>query len=136
LAGFTAQHFRSLVLHVYISIVRLIFLFCFVKTCIIIKNITFYYSFLPESARWLASRKRYSEAKEIFLEAAKINKKILPANLLVIPDSNNQINQTEKDNNSPLIMLIEMLKTPCLLKRILILAFAWYISNSNVLIDL
>ncbi|XP_045025101.1 solute carrier family 22 member 4-like [Daphnia magna] len=42
------------------------------------------YFILPESTRWLTVKKKYPEAKGIYENAAKLNKKIIPAYLLVI----------------------------------------------------
>ncbi|KAK4004202.1 hypothetical protein OUZ56_005944 [Daphnia magna] len=44
----------------------------------------FLISILPESTRWLTVKKKYPEAKEIYENAAKLNKKTIPAYLLVI----------------------------------------------------
>jgi len=38
---------------------------------------------LPESPRWLITKKRYSEARKVIENAAKMNKKCVPEHLLI-----------------------------------------------------
>ena len=42
--------------------------------------------FLPESTRWLITMRRYDEAKQLILRAARVNNKHVPDSLLVVPD--------------------------------------------------
>ena len=84
-------------------------------------------SFLPESPRWLISRKRYEEAKRILEDGAKLNGKTLDPRLLEIPDQRTTskgeiIPPSGADNET----ILDVLKTPCLIKRLLILFLAWY----------
>ena len=91
--------------------------------CLLIQSV------LPESARWLVSKNRHAEAKKILLNAAKMNKKEIPEHLLSGSDPLNdgaaQLEQEQsKDNNSstnPFKILVQILKTPCLVKRLLII---------------
>ena len=55
---------------------------------------------LPESTRWLAAKKKYAEAKVIYEKAAKLNKKEIPAYLLVVP-SENTSKASEADGDPP-----------------------------------
>ena len=41
---------------------------------------------LPESTRWLITKKRYDEATELIQKAAKMNGKSVPEHLLVVPN--------------------------------------------------
>lgn len=43
---------------------------------------------VPESIRWLIIKKRYPEARNLILKAAKTNKKNVPAHLILIPSEN------------------------------------------------
>ena len=88
---------------------------------------------LPESTRWLAAKKKYAEAKVIYEKAAKLNKKEIPAYLLVVP-SEHTSKASEADgappaaaahDANPLKSAIKVLKTPCLLIRLLILCGTW-----------
>ena len=47
---------------------------------------------IPESTRWLITKKRYEEARELINHAEKMNNKFVPERLLVIPNSDeNQV---------------------------------------------
>lgn len=39
---------------------------------------------VPESIRWLIAKKRYSEARLLILQAAKMNKKSVPDHLIFV----------------------------------------------------
>ena len=86
-------------------------------------------SFLPESVRWLVVKGKYEEAREGFEEAAKMNKKEIPAEWLIIPENEKEREAGGSPSNrkSALGTLWEILKTPCLLKRLLIMSSAWYL---------
>jgi len=89
-------------------------------------------SFLPESVRWLVVKGRYAEAREGFEEAARMNNKEIPAEWLILPENEKEKEAGDgaKTNNSSSALgtLWEILKTPCLLKRLLILCTVWYLS--------
>lgn len=83
-------------------------------------------SVLPESPRWLTVKKRYSEAKEIYLQAAKLNKKTIPAELLDIPiEDDTKAEESPGHDSNPLQSARKILSTPCLLIRLLILCGTW-----------
>ena len=43
---------------------------------------------MPESTLWLISKKRYKEAVDLIMKAAKVNGKTVPAELLAYPNPN------------------------------------------------
>lgn len=91
------------------------------------------YFILPESTRWLTVKKKYPEAKEIYENAAKLNKKTIPAYLLVIPsDEPSKGIEAEgappapaDHDSNPLSSAAQVLKTGTLLIRLLILCGTW-----------
>nr|CAH0104623.1 unnamed protein product [Daphnia galeata] len=94
------------------------------------------YFILPESTRWLTVKKRYPEAKEIYEKAAKLNKKEIPPHLLVIPADTptKAVEAGEADgvppavashDSNPIGSALKVLKTRCLLVRLLILCGTW-----------
>lgn len=89
------------------------------------------FSILPESTRWLTVKQRYAEAKEIYEKAAKLNKKEISPHLLEIPDNEPQKAlegapaEPVSHDSSPLASAAKVLKTPCLLIRLLILCGTW-----------
>ena len=87
------------------------------------------HSLLPESPRWLIARKRYAEAKTIFENMARVNGVVLPAHLLEIPEEATSVKQQEAELEvAPTAEnenIVAVFKTPCLLKRLLILCLAW-----------
>ena len=51
---------------------------------------------MPESIRWLISKNRYDEARNLILQAAKMNGKTVPGHLLKTPsmiEREQQLNQ-------------------------------------------
>jgi hypothetical protein len=79
----------------------------------------------------LTVNKRFEEAKEIYKRAAELNNKKIPPHLLLIPVTNSH-SQTipcpsfEKPEDARAWMSIwHVVKTPCLLKRLLILFCTW-----------
>nr|CAH0104624.1 unnamed protein product [Daphnia galeata] len=102
-------------------------LYLFVPTIVIIT----YFFILPESTRWLTVNKRFEEAKVIYKRAAKLNKKKIPPHLLVIPVANcpdPSVTCPFPDNSedaSAWMSIWHVFKTPCLLKRLLILFCTW-----------
>lgn len=79
-------------------------------------------------------KKKYAEAKEIYENAAKLNKKNIPPILLAIP-SDDEKKTIEEDgavpvlanhDSNPLSSALQVLKTSCLLVRLLILCSTWY----------
>lgn len=91
----------------------------------------FYFSsFLPESGRWLIAQKKFSEAKQVYQLAARMNKKVIPPYLLELPSTaedllTNSAPANKLSDNKSWIAIVQVLKTPCLLKRLLILFGVW-----------
>lgn len=100
-------------------------------------------SILPESVRWLTVKKRYAEAKDIYEKAAKLNKKEIPPHLLEIPVELAPIKAGEaaeevpgaaaSSDSSPLASAAQVLKTPCLFIRLIILCGTWYYDDAEQL---
>ena len=49
--------------------------------------------YLPESTRWLITKKRYVEARALILEAARVNNKHVPEHLLIVPNDSGEEEQ-------------------------------------------
>ena len=49
-----------------------------------------YSRFLPESIRWLISKKKYCQARELIIKASKMNGVPVPEHLIVIPDNDKE----------------------------------------------
>lgn len=76
---------------------------------------------VPESARWLVSKKRYKEADVVLQKAAKINKATLPNEWWELLDSEEEgSKRPAKDASFP-----DLLRTPQLRKRALSVFFLW-----------
>ncbi|XP_078261369.1 solute carrier family 22 member 3-like isoform X1 [Rhinoraja longicauda] len=80
-----------------------------------------YYWLLPESPRWLLSRKRREEAVSILQKIAKRNKKSFSMNIEVV-----HIDNAEDKLRSPSIK--DLVRTPQIRKHTLILMFNWFVS--------
>jgi len=95
---------------------------------------------IPESTRWLITKKRYEEARKLINHAEKMNNKFVPERLLVIPNSDENQNRNsigivtishkiddENISKEPAKKenLISIFKEPVLCIRILILCGAW-----------
>jgi hypothetical protein len=81
-------------------------------------------------------KKRYPEAKVIYENAAKLNKKEIPPHLLVIPSEipakSVEAGEAEgapaaaaSHDSNPISSALKVLKTRCLLVRLLILCGTW-----------
>ena len=55
------------------------------------------YRILPESTRWLLSKKRYDEAKTLILKAASVNGKPLPDHIMEKLDAESLTQSTNDD---------------------------------------
>jgi len=69
------------------------------------------------------------------MDAAKLNNVTIPPQLLIIPGEESpdvrkdteEVNLTTgEESTNPFVMFGEILRTPCLLKRVFILFCAWY----------
>jgi len=98
-----------------------------------------YYWFIPESTRWLITKKRYGEARKLIDREMKMNGKSVPDHLLTAPnDSEDNQNQvgipsiSQTVDNENLIKenvqtegLTGVLRSPVLVMRLTILCVAW-----------
>ncbi|CAL1269581.1 unnamed protein product, partial [Larinioides sclopetarius] len=85
-----------------------------------------YYSFLPESPRWLVSQERYDEAATILYQIGEKNKKIVEKNELVqklqkLGEKMKNEKTIDKVENSSL----DLLRYPQLRKKFIIITFCW-----------
>ncbi|XP_042306568.1 solute carrier family 22 member 3 isoform X3 [Sceloporus undulatus] len=78
-----------------------------------------YYWLIPESPRWLLTRKQGEKALEVMQSIAKENGKCLPPHFCEIT-----VSDKEADNPS----LLDLVKTPQMRKITLILMYAWFTS--------
>lgn len=81
--------------------------------------------FLPESARWLITKNRLSEAKRILNRAAKINQREL-SNNIDLSDLYKKHQLEHEKKISGLVLLLSLLRTPELRKRTLVLSIQWF----------
>jgi len=90
---------------------------------------------LPESTRWLITKKRFDEARELIIEAAKMNGKHVPEHLLIKPI-------VDEQNVKPIVMttvghvvdeknkiqpenIVGIFRTPVLCRRLCVMFTAW-----------
>lgn len=85
-------------------------------------NVIRFYSFLPESIRWLVIKGRNEEAKQMVQRIATFNKRPLPEK-----EFNKAIESREKleTNDQKSYTIVDLLRYPVLRKRSLILGLAW-----------
>jgi len=82
---------------------------------------------LPESTRWLITKKRFDEARKVIEKAAKMNKKCVPEHLL-IDQSVKEIDGSGADEDhgpQQSENLIQIFRTRVLCVRIVVMSFAW-----------
>ncbi|XP_078798620.1 solute carrier family 22 member 2 [Oryzias latipes] len=80
-----------------------------------------YYWLIPESPRWLISKKRLSEALQITEAIAKENKKKLSTKFQTLTDD-------EASSSSSSASLLDLFRTPNMRKHTFILMFNWFTS--------
>ena len=122
-------HLYTLLFYAHLTLVIVYYVIYYI-VYLNLKLSTFKNSFLPESVRWLVSKKRYEEAQKIFLEASRNNGRTIPENLIAIPPADEVTSSEEisfNENRRPFRMFWEILKTPCLIKRVFILFFTWLV---------
>ncbi|XP_038574623.1 solute carrier family 22 member 13-like [Micropterus salmoides] len=85
--------------------------------------VVIYIWFIPESARWLLSRGRTEEAKELIAKAAAINKRTVPAFLL------DKIAVKDVSNKGGIKVIF---RSPVLTKYFLIITLAWFSVNLSI----
>ncbi|XP_046740243.1 organic cation transporter protein-like [Diprion similis] len=84
---------------------------------------------VPESARWLMTKGRLDEAKDVLHKASVVNKVELPRdalnNLLKTDNDNGETRSIEKTS------IIDLLRYPIIRKKSLILFFVWFVNNAT-----
>lgn len=88
-----------------------------------------YYWFIPESARWLLSKKRKDEAVVIIQRAAKENKVTIPQEVYdnLIEESTTEVKV--KSANDP--SLLDLFRYPNLRKKSLLIFFDWFVNSGT-----
>ncbi|KAF8794656.1 Solute carrier family 22 member 3 like protein [Argiope bruennichi] len=91
-----------------------------------------YYTFLPESPRWLVSQERYDEAATILYQIGEKNKKVVEKNELVqklqkLGERMKKEKTVDKVENSSL----DLLRYPQLRKKFIIITFFWNSKENN-----
>ncbi|KAL3284587.1 hypothetical protein HHI36_018744 [Cryptolaemus montrouzieri] len=83
-----------------------------------------YWWFIPESVRWLLSKKRITEAKVLIQKAAKENKRKISDDVLdgLLVDDTVKVNKEDAT-------VLDMFRYPNLRKRAAIIFFDWYACN-------
>uniref|UniRef100_A0A914VRE5 Major facilitator superfamily (MFS) profile domain-containing protein n=1 Tax=Plectus sambesii TaxID=2011161 RepID=A0A914VRE5_9BILA len=86
-----------------------------------------YYFFLPESARWLVSVRKFDDAKKIMTKMAKTNRKTVNVNELMAKlRSCPRASSQEEENNQHNVF--DLFKTPNLRKKTLIITYVWLVN--------
>ncbi|XP_078412827.1 solute carrier family 22 member 2-like [Cetorhinus maximus] len=80
-----------------------------------------YYWFMPESPRWLLSRKKKEEAMKVLQKMAKKNKRTFSMNIETV-----HIEDCDVELKNPSV--VDLVKTPQIRKHTLILMFNWFAS--------
>ncbi|XP_033625385.1 organic cation transporter protein-like isoform X1 [Asterias rubens] len=86
-----------------------------------------FFFFLPESPRWLISKKKFKQAEKIIKSIAKVNKKSVPENMFVEEDT-----IQEKETNNILTRQptqIDLFRTPNMRKKTLNIFFNWFVNS-------
>ncbi|KAG5876061.1 hypothetical protein JTB14_016803 [Gonioctena quinquepunctata] len=89
-----------------------------------------YWWFIPESARWLLTKNKLTEAKRLIQIAAKCNKVTISdetLDTLLVSADQELINNGEKPANTGTVL--DLFKTPNLRKKSLIIFFDWFANN-------
>uniref|UniRef100_A0A6B2ELP9 Putative synaptic vesicle transporter svop n=1 Tax=Phlebotomus kandelakii TaxID=1109342 RepID=A0A6B2ELP9_9DIPT len=86
-----------------------------------------YWWFIPESARWLLSKRRKSEAIGVIQKAAAVNKITVPNEVL-----DNLIEPEKKeDMDKPTPSVLDLFRYPNLRKKSLLIFFDWFVNSGT-----
>uniref|UniRef100_U5ETI5 Putative synaptic vesicle transporter svop n=1 Tax=Corethrella appendiculata TaxID=1370023 RepID=U5ETI5_9DIPT len=90
-----------------------------------------YWWFTPESARWLISNNRTTEAIVWIKKVAKFNKVEVPSEVLdkLVEEEKAAAESSENNKDEPKASIIDLFRYPNLRKRSLIIFFAWYVNS-------
>lgn len=88
-----------------------------------------YYWFIPESARWLLSKKRKDEAVVIIRKAAKENNVTIPEEVYdnLIDESSTEVKKISTNEPS----LFDLFRYPNLRKKSLLIFFDWFVNSGT-----
>lgn len=89
-----------------------------------------YYWFIPESARWLLSKNRKSEAVKIIEAVAKENNVTIPQEVFDGLGGDEQ-KSTKDDSNEPKPSLVDLFRFPNLRKKTLLIFLAWFVNSAT-----
>lgn len=89
-----------------------------------------YYWFIPESARWLLSKKRKAEAIEIIEKAAKENKVTIPQEIYdnLLEDT---LEQKPKTGDEKEPSVLDLFRYPNLRNKSLLIFFSWFVNSGT-----
>ncbi|XP_022916168.2 organic cation transporter protein-like [Onthophagus taurus] len=90
-----------------------------------------YWWFIPESTRWLISKNRIAEAKDLIKIAAKENKVTIPEEELdrLLESDVKKLNEEQEKNNTSKPSVLDIFKHANLRKRSLIIFFDWFANS-------
>ncbi|KAJ9601405.1 hypothetical protein L9F63_000429, partial [Diploptera punctata] len=99
-----------------------------------------YWWFVPESARWLITKGRNEEAKQILLKAAKENKVTIPEDIMdnLLPqqqvangDATSGQDSKEKGKKEKQSTILDLFYYPNLRKKTLVILFSWFVNSGT-----
>ena len=88
-------------------------------------------SFLPESFRWLLTKKRVKEAEEVVAKIATFNKRPFPREIFDKVAQNCMAMDTTILKVNKNYTIVDIFKSSVLRRRSLIMALVWYVSKFN-----
>merc|ERR550517_2251075 len=83
------------------------------------------YWIVPESIRWLIDRKRYDEPRGLLQQAAEMNGKVIPPQLLTSRDDQKSINSRISNLNEKKDTFLDSLRSPVIFKHLVIMILVW-----------
>ncbi|XP_037945827.1 organic cation transporter protein-like [Teleopsis dalmanni] len=92
-----------------------------------------YHWIIPESARWLLSKGRKSEAVVVIQKAAKVNGVVIPSEVYdnLIDEEEEKKKQETKDPNEKAPNVFDLLKYPNLRRKTLLIFFDWFVNSGT-----